>query len=162
MFTSENRHHRVSVLALSSVSAIAIVTYFAAIGSVAAQTVINDGNNVTVTSAADGETIDVAAGVISTVDNAPVVVVASDDVTLENEGTLRTTGLTQAVQVNQAAQRGTINNAATGSVEGASRAINIQNTGLVVNNTGRIVGTGNQPTSVMVPSMRTQQRRVLR
>ena len=143
MSSSENRHRRASNLT-SSVSAIAIITYLGTVGNVAAQTVINDGDNVTVTSAANGETIEVAAGVSSTVSNAPVVVFNNDDVTLENAGRLSTTGVTQTVQVGPSVERGTINNAATGSIEAESRVINIQNTGLTVNNTGQIIGSGDQ------------------
>ena len=143
MSSSENRHRRASNLT-SSVSAIAIITYLGTVGNVAAQTVINDGDNVTVTSAANGETIEVAAGVSSTVSNAPVVVFNNDDVTLENAGRLSTTGVTQTVQVGPSVERGTINNAATGSIEAESRVINIQNTDLTVNNTGQIIGSGDQ------------------
>ncbi len=70
-------------------------------GNAQAQQAISDGDNATVTSAADGETISAAAGVTSTVDGAPVVVVANNAVTVDNAGTLATTGVTQTIQVNQ-------------------------------------------------------------
>ena len=70
-------------------------------GNAHAQQIINDGDNATVTSVVDGETISAASGVTSTVDGAPVVVIANNGVTLDNSGTLATTGVTQTVQVNQ-------------------------------------------------------------
>ncbi|MEM9312577.1 MAG: hypothetical protein AAGA34_14135, partial [Pseudomonadota bacterium] len=109
-----------------------------------AQTVINDGDNVTVTSAADGETISAAAGVTSSVDGAPVVVVDTDDVTVDNAGTLVTTGVTQTVQVNQGTTGAVINNAETGRLEGASRVVNFDGTDATLNNDGVILGTGSQ------------------
>ena len=109
-----------------------------------AQTVINDGDNVTVTSAADGETISAAAGVTSSVDGAPVVVVDTDDVTVDNAGTLVTTGITQTVQVNQGTTGAVINNAETGRLEGASRVVNFDGTDATLNNDGVILGTGSQ------------------
>ncbi len=109
-----------------------------------AQQIINDGDNITVTSAADGETISAAAGVTSTVDGAPVVVVSNNDVTLDNAGTLRTTGVTQTVQVNAGTTGATINNAATGVLEADSRVVNFDGTDAVLNNDGIIRGTGSQ------------------
>ncbi len=109
-----------------------------------AQQIINDGDNITVTSAADGETISAAAGVTSTVDGAPVVVVSNNDVTLDNAGTLRTTGVTQTVQVNAGTTGATINNAATGVLEADSRVLNFDGTDAVLNNDGIIRGTGSQ------------------
>ncbi|WP_108812147.1 autotransporter domain-containing protein [Sphingorhabdus sp. Alg231-15] len=109
-----------------------------------AQQIINDGDNITVTSAADGETISAAAGVTSTVDGAPVVVVNNNDVTLDNAGTLRTTGVTQTVQVNAGTTGAIINNAATGVLEAGSRVVNFDGTDAVLNNDGIIRGTGSQ------------------
>lgn len=113
-------------------------------GAANAQQVINDGDNATVTSAADGETISAAAGVTSTVNGAPVVVVDNNDVTLDNAGTLATTGVTQTVQVNQGTTGATINNAATGRLEGESRVVNFDGTDATLNNDGVILGTGSQ------------------
>ncbi len=116
----------------------------AATGNANAQQVINDGDNVTVTSAADGETISAADGVTSTVVGAPVVVVANNDVTLDNAGTLATTGVTQTVQVNQGTTGALINNAETGRLEGESRVVNFDGTDATLNNDGVILGTGSQ------------------
>ncbi len=113
-------------------------------GSAHAQQVINDGDNATVTSAADGDTITAAAGVSSTVDGAPVVVVANNDVTVDNAGTLATTGVTQTVQVNQGTTGAIINNAATGRLEADSRVVNFDGTAATLNNDGVILGTGSQ------------------
>ncbi len=109
-----------------------------------AQQIINDGDNITVTSAADGETISAAASVTSTVDGAPVVVVNNNDVTLDNAGTLRTTGMTQTVQVNAGTTGAIINNAATGVLEADSRVVNFDGTDAALNNDGIIRGTGSQ------------------
>ena len=117
---------------------------FFATGAAYAQQVINDGDNMTVTSAADGETISAAAGVTSTVNGAPVVVVANNDVTVDNAGTLATTGVTQTIQVNQGTTGATINNAATGRLEGASRVVNFDGTDATLNNDGVILGTASQ------------------
>jgi uncharacterized protein with beta-barrel porin domain/tRNA A-37 threonylcarbamoyl transferase component Bud32 len=111
---------------------------------VGAQQVIEDGDNATVTSAADGETITAAAGVTSTVADAPVVVVANNDVTVDNAGTLATTGVTQTVQDNQGTTGAEINNAATGRIEAESRAVNFDGTDATLNNDGAILGTGDQ------------------
>lgn len=127
-------------LLTSSASLIAVL----AAGPLSAQTAINDGDNATVTSAADGETISAAAGVASTVDGAPVVVIANNGVTLNNAGTLATTGVTQTVQVNQGTTGATINNAATGRIEGDSRAVNFDGSDAVLSNDGVILGTGDQ------------------
>ncbi len=115
-----------------------------ATGAAHAQQVINDGDNATVTSAADAETISAAAGVTSTVDGAPVVVVANNDVTVDNAGTLATTGVTQTVQVNQGTTGAIINNAATGRLEADSRVVNFDGTDATLNNDGVILGTGSQ------------------
>jgi uncharacterized protein with beta-barrel porin domain len=121
-------------------SSIALLTAGAAI----AQQTINDGDNMTVTSAADGETISAAAGVTSTVDGAPVVVIANNDVTLDNAGTLATTGVTQTVQVAQGTTGATVNNAATGRIEADSRAVNFDGSDASLNNDGVILGTDSQ------------------
>ena len=109
-----------------------------------AQTMINDGDNATVTSGADGETISAVAGVTSAVDGAPVVVVDTNNVTVDNAGTLRTTGVTQTIQVNQGTTGATINNAQTGRLEGASRLVNFDGSDAALNNDGVILGTGSQ------------------
>ncbi|MBV7259062.1 hypothetical protein [Erythrobacter crassostreae] len=80
----------------------------------------------------------------STVDGAPIVVVANHDVTLENAGTLLTTGVTQTVRVNQGTTCATIKNAATGRIEAAPRGVNFVGTYEVLNNDGVIIGTGSQ------------------
>lgn len=129
-----------STLLYSSASMIALLVA----APVGAQQVINDGDNVTVTSAADGETISAAAGVTSTVAGAPVVVVANNDVTLDNAGTLATTGVTQTVQVNQGTTGATINNAVTGTILADSRAVNFDGSDATLNNDGVILGTGDQ------------------
>ncbi|MGB3469881.1 MAG: hypothetical protein WBA51_03550 [Erythrobacter sp.] len=113
-------------------------------GAANAQQTINDGDNATVTSNEDGETISAAAGVSSTVDGAPVVVVANNDVTLDNSGTLATTGITQTVQVNSDTTGATINNTQTGRLEADSRVVNFDGTDAVLNNDGVIRGTGSQ------------------
>ena len=129
-----------SALLYTSASMIA----FLVAAPLSAQTVINDGDNATVTSAADGETISAAAGVTSAVDGAPVVVVANNDVTLDNAGTLATTGVTQTIQVDQGTTGAEINNAETGRLEGASRVVNFDGSDATLNNDGVILGTGSQ------------------
>ncbi|MEO0440453.1 MAG: hypothetical protein AAF067_06205 [Pseudomonadota bacterium] len=109
-----------------------------------AQQIINDGDNITVTSAADGETITAAPGITSIVDGAPVVIVNNNDVTLDNAGTLQTAGVTQTVQVNTGTTGATINNAATGILEADSRVVNFDSTDATLNNDGIIRGTGSQ------------------
>ncbi|MEO0420196.1 MAG: hypothetical protein AAF249_15135, partial [Pseudomonadota bacterium] len=136
---TRNTHTRTHLLT-SSVSLIAVLVA----APLGAQTVINDGDNATVTSAEDGETISAAAGVISTVDGAPVVVVDTNDVTVDNAGTLATTGVTQTVQVNQGTTGAVINNEATGRLEGASRVVNFDGSDATLNNDGVILGTGSQ------------------
>ncbi len=121
-------------------SSIALLTA----GAANAQQTINDGDNMTVTSVADGETISAAAGVTSTVDGAPVVVIANNDVTLDNAGTLATTGVTQTVQVAQGTTGAAINNAATGRIEADSRAVNFDGSDASLTNDGVILGTGSQ------------------
>lgn len=113
-------------------------------GAANAQTVINDADNATVTSAADGETITAAEGVTSTVDGAPVVVVANNDVTLDNAGTLETAGVTQTVQVNQGTTGVVINNAESGVLLAESRVVNFDGSNAALNNDGLILGTGSQ------------------
>jgi len=126
-----------------STSAAALIIAMAS-GSAQAQTVINDGDNVTVTSGTNGENIASGIGIVSVVDGAPVVAVANNNVTLDNDGTLRTTGVTQTVQVNQGTTGATINNGATGVLEGDSRVVNFDGTDATLNNTGIIRGTGSQ------------------
>ena len=109
-----------------------------------AQTVILDGDNVTVTSQADGETISAAAGVTSTVDGAPVVIFANDDVVLDNAATLATINGSQTVQISDGTTGGIINNAATGVLNGDSRVVQIDGDSATLNNDGNIIGTGDQ------------------
>ncbi|MDY7097696.1 MAG: autotransporter domain-containing protein [Pseudomonadota bacterium] len=138
--TPGTRNASGSALLYTSASMIA----FLVAAPLSAQTAINDGDNATVTSAADGETITVDADTTSTVDGAPVVVVANNDVTLDNAGTLVTTGVTQTVQINQGTSGAQINNGATGRLEGASRVVNFDGTDAALNNDGVILGTGSQ------------------
>ncbi|MEM8635641.1 MAG: autotransporter domain-containing protein [Pseudomonadota bacterium] len=127
----------------ASVSSIALLSIINFSTPAFAQTVINDGDNVTVTSQADGETISVASGVTSTVNEAPVVVFNTSDVTLDNAGTLSTLGAgTNTVQVNPNASGGTINNSSI--INGDSRAVDIQGDMTTLNNTGQILGTATQ------------------
>ena len=134
--TGQRRH----TLLYASVSTLAMLIAAPA----GAQQVINNGDNATVTSALDGETISAGSGVSSTVNAAPVVVVANNMVTLENQGTLSTTGVTQTVQVNQGTSGTTINNSGTGQLVGESRVINVDGTNVVINNDSAIFGTGTQ------------------
>ncbi len=113
-------------------------------GPVQAQQTISDGDNMTVMSADDGDVISAAAGVTSTVDSAPVVIVQNNDVTLNNAGTLATTGVTQTVQTNQGTTGAVINNAASGRLEGASRVVNFDGADAALDNDGVILGTGSQ------------------
>lgn len=129
-----------STLLCSSASMIALLVA----APVGAQQVIEDGDNLTVTSAADGETISAASGATSTVDGAPVVVVVNNDVTVDNAGTLATTGITQTVQVDQGTTGAAINNTSTGRIEADSRAVNFDGTDAALNNDGVILGTASQ------------------
>ncbi|MEP2102493.1 MAG: autotransporter domain-containing protein [Parasphingorhabdus sp.] len=126
-----------------SVSAAALIIAMTAIPA-QAQQIINNGDNITVTSGADGETITAGIGVISAVDAAPVVVVNNNDVTVNNDGTLRTTGVTQTIQVNQGTTGATINNGVSGVLEADSRVVNFDGTDATLNNDGIIRGTGSQ------------------
>ncbi len=128
----------------ASASSLALICAAGAGGLAHAQTVINDGDNVTVTSQADGETISAAAGVTSEVNGAPVVIFDNNDVTLNNAGTLRTLGVTNTVQINENADNGVINNALTGVLEAESRVIDIQGDNATLNNEGVIRGIGDQ------------------
>ena len=128
----------------ASVSTLTLICAAGASGLAHAQTVINDGDNVTVTSQANGETITAAAGVTSEVNGAPVVIFNNDDVTLNNAGTLRTLGVTNTVQINENADNGVVNNLSTGVLEAASRAVDIQGDGFTLNNEGIIRGVGDQ------------------
>ena len=103
-----------SALFYTSASMIALLVAAPA----SAQQVINDGDNTPVTSLADGDTITADTGVTSIVAGAPVVTIANNDVTVENAGTLATSGVTQTIQVNQGTTGATITNAATGRLEG--------------------------------------------
>ncbi len=125
------------------VSAAALIIAMTALPA-QAQQIINNGDNMTVTSGADGETITAGIGVISAVDAAPVVVVDNNDVTVNNDGTLRTTGVTQTIQVNQGTTGATINNGVTAILEADSRVVNFDGTNTTLNNDGVIRGTASQ------------------
>jgi len=96
----------------------------------------------TLTSQNDGETITLAMP-ISVADN-PVAVVANNDVTVENNTTISSTGVTQTVQVNGDTTGAIINNSAGNIIQADSRAINIDGDDATINNSGIIRGTGNQ------------------
>jgi uncharacterized protein with beta-barrel porin domain len=135
-----------STLLYSSASMIALLMAAPVSAQDQAQQVIEDGDNVTVTSAADGEIISAASGVTSTVADAPVVVVANNDVTLDNAGTLATTGVTQTIQANAGTTGATFTNSGTlsGGVNAffagnALSAVNFTNDGGTL--VGNIVGT---------------------
>jgi hypothetical protein len=96
----------------------------------------------TVTSQTDGENITLNAPV-SVADN-PVVVVANNDVTVNNNTILSTTGVTQTFQLNGDTTGAIINNSAGSIIEADSRAINIDGDDATINNNGIIRGTGDQ------------------
>ena len=95
----------------ASASLVTFMSASALVNPAIAQTNILDGDNVTVSSQASGETISTAAGVTSTVDDAPVVFIANDDVTLDNAGTLVTINGSQTVQAGPDTVGAIINNA---------------------------------------------------
>ena len=129
----------------TSVSALTLLGASGFVGAAHAQTNINNGDNTAITSQADGETITAAAGVTSEVSGAPVVTVANNGVTVSNAGTLRSLGTsTQVIQFNADTINGILTNLATGRLESDSRAVNIDRDGVTVNNSGTIVGTGDQ------------------
>ena len=126
----------VSALALLGVSQAAM-----------AQTVVSDANgntNATVVSTVDGELITVPMGEVSTVDGAPAVLFANNLVTLDNNGTLITTGVTQTVQIADGTTGGVINNGPNGVLTGDSRVVQIDGDDATLNNSGLILGTGDQ------------------
>ena len=90
----------------------------------------------------DGETI--TLGMPVSVNGAPAVVVANDDVVLNNNTILSTTGTTQTVQINADTTGAAVNNTAGNVIEGASRAVNIDGDNATITNNGIIRGTGNQ------------------
>ncbi|MEO1045561.1 MAG: autotransporter outer membrane beta-barrel domain-containing protein [Pseudomonadota bacterium] len=106
-----------------------------------AQTIIPDANMTTITSIADNEIIVNPVGNTTSVDGAPAVVIVNDDVTLNNDGTLATTGATQTVQVSDGTSGAIINNGLTGIIEADSRAVQIDGNGATLNNLGAILGT---------------------
>ncbi|MEM7446084.1 MAG: autotransporter domain-containing protein [Pseudomonadota bacterium] len=138
------RQSRVRKLRWGVTASVSSMALICAAGMAQAQTVINNGDNVTVTSNADGETITAAPGVTSQVDGAPLVIFDNDDVTLTNGGTLITTGVTQTVQVNELTTGGVINNQVTGTLQADSRVVDIRGDDTTLNNDGDIIGTGDQ------------------
>ena len=146
--SSDARHTaKASKRALTLKASVSFITFMGAsalVNPAIAQTIILDGDNVTVTSQANGETISAAAGVTSTVDGAPVVLITNDDVTLDNAGTLATINGSQTVQAGPDTVGAIINNAATGVLNGDSRVVQIDGDGATLNNDGQIIGTGDQ------------------
>ena len=129
----------------TSVSALTLLGASGFVGAAHAQTNINNGDNTAVTSQADGETITAAAGVTSEVSGAPVVTVANNNVTVSNAGTLRSLGTsTQTIQFNADTINGILTNLATGRLESDSRVVNIDGDDVTINNSGTIIGTGDQ------------------
>ncbi len=109
-----------------------------------AQQVIANGTTTTTVSQADGETISNPTGNVVLVADNPAVEIANNDVILQNDGSLATTGVTQTVQVNADTSGAIINNGATGFITADSRAINVDGDNVVINNNGQILGTGSQ------------------
>jgi uncharacterized protein with beta-barrel porin domain len=124
------------LLASASLIAVAIT------GAATAQTEIPNGDNQSRSSQTDGETIVVSSGVTSTVAGAPLLIIGNNNVTLNNAGTLVTTGLANTLTLNG---NGTIvNNTSTGSIVSESRAIEINGSGASITNEGSILGTLSQ------------------
>ena len=109
-----------------------------------AQQTIPVGTVTTTTSITDGETITNPVGNMVVVDGNPAAVIANDDVILQNDGSLATTGITQTIQVNEDTSDATINNGTTGIITAESRAIDIRGDDVTINNSGSITGTGDQ------------------
>ncbi len=107
----------------------------------AQSTEIPNGTTVTTTTAAADEIIEVAADSVITVADATAVALTEDTTTLNNVGSIATTGVTSTVS--STAIGSTINN--TGELTADSRVVDIAGgSGLEVNNTGTITGTGDQ------------------
>ncbi|WP_438727619.1 autotransporter domain-containing protein [Parasphingorhabdus sp. DH2-15] len=98
----------------------------------------------TITSAADGETINNPIGSVVIVAGAPAVDIENNDVTLNNDGTLTTTGVTQTVEVSDGTTGAVINNGVTGIITADSRGVQIDGDDATLNNEGSILGTGVQ------------------
>ena len=118
---------------LGSVSSAALAVMLATAGSAQAQTN---------TSMVDGQTITLAAPV--SVSDSPVVVVANNDVTVENNTSISTTGITQTIQVDATTTGAVINNSTGSTISADSRAINVDGDNATINNSGSILGTGDQ------------------
>jgi len=132
----------ISLKASSSILTLVMASSFSI--NAFAQTNVSNGQNVTVTSTADNETISVAQGVTSITTNSDNIVFANNNVTLDNAGTLSSVGITNTVQINADTDGGVINNTMTGVINAQSRAVNIVGVNTTVNNAGSIVGTGDQ------------------
>ncbi len=141
--TTQLKSSRLSLLK-TSVSILTLLSVPGFISSANAQTAVDDGDNVTVTSQVNGETITVASGVTSEVTGAPVVVGATNNIVITNAGTLRSRDVTQTVQFNADTIGSILNNGVTGVLEGESRVVNIEGDDVTVNNSGSILGIGNQ------------------
>ncbi len=129
----------------TSVSVLTLLGSSGLTGTANAQTNINDGDNTAVTSQAEGESIVVTSGVTSVVNGAPVVTVANNNVTISNAGTLRSLGTsTQTIQFNADTLAGILDNLTTGRLESDSRVVNIDGDDVTVNNSGTILGVGDQ------------------
>ncbi|WP_262696192.1 autotransporter domain-containing protein [Kordiimonas aquimaris] len=137
------KSNRLSMLR-TSVSILTLLSAPGFISAAHAQATVDNGDNATVTSQADGETITVSSGVTSEVTGAPVIVGATNNVVVNNAGTLRTRGVTQTVQFNADTAGSVLNNAATGVLEAESRVVNIDGDDVTVNNSGTILGIGSQ------------------
>ena len=128
----------------TTVSLLTLLAVPAVSGSAVAQTNVNDGDNTAVTTQADNETIIVTNGATSQVTGSPVITVANNNVTITNNGTIRTLGTTQTVQFNADTSGGVLANVAGARIEGESRAVNIDSDDVTINNSGTIIGTGDQ------------------
>ncbi|UTW60318.1 autotransporter domain-containing protein [Kordiimonas sp. SCSIO 12603] len=134
---SHNKSRKLMLAA--SVSTIAFLSTAAV-----AQTEVPNGNTATVNSTADNETIVVTSGSSSTVAANPVINIINSGVIFNNGGTISTTGVTQTVNVGTGGLNATINNAAGAIIQGESRAVNLTVDGTTLNNSGSILGTGDQ------------------
>ncbi len=109
-----------------------------------AQQIIANGTTATTVSQADGETISNPVGNAAVVADNPAIEIANNDVTVQNDGSLATTGVTQTIQVNADTSGAILNNGAAGTLTADSRVINVDGDNVVINNDGSLLGTGSQ------------------